>query len=173
MWVLCYVNIQTEINDWFIALTSHMIIVAHQRYYQCLAIFPSVYNYFHEKWRKKSTGLFLWTIALLVLNGAIISVAWFSTRYMEGYNHYNVETGEENPVSSQHNFTFLSQYFVLTFNIFLWCGMLPFHRFSSTGVRIHRRNAFQCCCIVILLVRTILGSVLHHWNFPCLPLRCV
>lgn len=75
------------------------IIAENQRYYQCLAFFPSVYNYFFEKWRKKTTGLFLWTLALLVLNIIILMTAWFSMRYLEGYNHFDVESGEPNPVS--------------------------------------------------------------------------
>lgn len=105
-----------------------------QRYYQCLAVFPSVYNYFYEKWRKKSTGLFLWTLSLLLLNGAIVSAAWFSTRYMEGYNHYNVETGEKNLVSSQHNLLIL---ITIRCTHFQDLTVMCFHLFSSTVIRIH------------------------------------
>eukprot|EP00804_Cyclotella_cryptica_P020769 CCRYP_016601-RB/>CCRYP_016601-RB protein AED:0.06 eAED:0.06 QI:244/1/1/1/0.75/0.76/13/968/1468 len=86
-------------------------------YYLCLAFFPSVYNYFCEKWRKKTTGLFIWIVSLLLINGVIIMTAWFSLRYLQGYNHYNIETGEPNPPSEYTN-GMPSNVAVLTFYLF-------------------------------------------------------
>jgi len=65
-------------------------------YYQCLAIFPATYNFLFNRMRKNVKGLLSLIIGLLVLNAAIIAVAWFTMKNGEGFNHYNEATGEAN-----------------------------------------------------------------------------
>mmetsp|Transcript_99 Transcript_99/g.175 ORF Transcript_99/g.175 Transcript_99/m.175 type:complete len:1042 (+) Transcript_99:354-3479(+) len=72
-------------------------------YYQCLALYPVVYNYFIKKVRKKTALLLVWSIGLQVLNAVILATAWFSMRNGKGYNHYDVETGKTNDPSDYTN----------------------------------------------------------------------
>jgi hypothetical protein len=85
-------------------------------YYQCLAIFPSLYNYFFNRLRGNVKYLLRSLTALLLLNYAIVLVPWFLTRNAAGYNHVDQETGmpnpleEYNPSASLHNQAILSFY---------------------------------------------------------------
>ena len=85
-------------------------------YFQCLAIFPAVYNYIFNRFRSNTKSLVRYLAALLLLNYAIVLVPWFLTKHVEGYNHYNKGTGlpnpltEYNPEASLHNQAILSFY---------------------------------------------------------------
>jgi hypothetical protein len=82
-------------------------------YYQCLAIFPAMYNAMFHGMRKNVRLLLQVLAALMVLNVAIVISAWYGWKDADGYNHYNPATGEENPVeehndASVHNISVLS-----------------------------------------------------------------
>jgi len=86
-------------------------------YYQCLALFPVTYNFLFNKTRKNIKLLLLLIIGLLVLNAAIISVAWFTMKGGEGFGHYDAITGKKN---SPEDYTdgALSNIYVLSFYLF-------------------------------------------------------
>jgi len=65
-------------------------------YYQCLAIFPSTYNFLFNRMRKNVKALLSLIIGLLVLNAVIITVAWYTMKDGQGFNHYDEFTGEAN-----------------------------------------------------------------------------
>jgi hypothetical protein len=84
-------------------------------YYQCLAIFPAMYNALFNGARKNVRLLLQVIVALMVLNAAILVGAWYGWKDAEGYNHYNPVTGLNNPVeeyndASGHNAGVLSFY---------------------------------------------------------------
>jgi len=72
-------------------------------YYQCLAVFPAMYNYLFLKTRKHLGFLVKTMFWLQVLNAIILVAAWFSMRKAPGYNHYDPETGEANDPSEYDN----------------------------------------------------------------------
>jgi acyl-CoA synthetase (AMP-forming)/AMP-acid ligase II len=72
-------------------------------YYQCLAVFPAMYNYLFTKARKNLKFLLKLMFWLQVLNGIILVAGWFSMRSGPSYNHYNPETGQKNPPEEYDN----------------------------------------------------------------------
>lgn len=83
-------------------------------YYQCLMIFPAVYNYL-ATWRSDTRRYSLMLVALFLLNFAILLVTWFVSKDNEGYNHYDETTGLKNDADAhedahKHNVTILSWY---------------------------------------------------------------
>lgn len=84
-------------------------------FYQCLTIFPSMYNAFYNRTKKRTKLLLTIMASLMMLNYIVLLVVWFVSRSAEGYNHLNLETGESNPVEeytdgSLHNALILSFY---------------------------------------------------------------
>jgi len=57
-------------------------------YYQCIALFPTLYNSLYRK-RKEKFVLLVVLVALLSLNFGTLATAWFLAKDAEGYNHYN------------------------------------------------------------------------------------
>jgi hypothetical protein len=83
-------------------------------YYQCLMIFPALYNLL-AKWRSNVKKFLYTLVLLLVFNLALLLVTWFATKDYEGYNHFDEVTGEKNDVNDfedghQHNISVLSWY---------------------------------------------------------------
>jgi len=84
-------------------------------YYQCLMIFPAMYNGL-SKWRSETKKFVIVLMALFVLNFVILIVTWFASKDYQGYNHYDVATGDKNSVDlynedgHKHNVTLLSWY---------------------------------------------------------------
>lgn len=83
-------------------------------YYQCLMIFPALYNRL-ANYRSNVKVYFYTLISLLVANLALLLTTWFVSKDYEGYNHYDESTGEANDVgeyedASAHNATILSWY---------------------------------------------------------------
>jgi hypothetical protein len=66
-------------------------------YYQCLGLFPLIYNAFFRARKRK--GLLLKIIAgLILLSYAIVLVPWFTVRHLEVHTHYineNVQSATE------------------------------------------------------------------------------
>jgi peptidoglycan/LPS O-acetylase OafA/YrhL len=62
-------------------------------YYQCLAIFPTLYNVFYRH-RRRKVWLACVLAALLLLNMAILLGFWFLVKDTPGYNHFDSETGK-------------------------------------------------------------------------------
>ena len=67
-------------------------------YYQCLMIFPAMYNMLMRSRSNTKTYLFI-IIVLLILNTALILGTWFAANDSDGYNHYDKVSGEKNIVS--------------------------------------------------------------------------
>lgn len=84
-------------------------------YYQCLMIFPAMYNGL-SKWRSETKKFVVVLMALFVLNFVILIVTWFASKDYQGYNHYDVATGDKNSADlynedgHKHNVTLLSWY---------------------------------------------------------------
>jgi hypothetical protein len=70
-------------------------------YYQCLAAFPALYNYFFAR-RKQKNFLLCTMVSLWVFNAVLCCSIWFATKDETGYLHYDPETGEKND-ESEHN----------------------------------------------------------------------
>lgn len=64
-------------------------------YYQCLMIFPSMYNKLFE-WRGNTSRFILSIFVLLYTDYVIQIVTWFSLRHGESYYFYDPVTGEKN-----------------------------------------------------------------------------
>ena len=84
-------------------------------FFQCLAIFPALYNALFNGARKNARLLLQVIVALMVLNVVIICGAWFGWKDKDGYKHYDPATGEKNNVeeyndASAHNIAVLSFY---------------------------------------------------------------
>jgi len=83
-------------------------------YYQCLMIFPVLYNRL-AKWRSNVRKYLITLVSLLMLNLVLLLVTWFVTKDYEGYNHYDEATGLKNDPNSyqdahKHNVTILAWY---------------------------------------------------------------
>jgi hypothetical protein len=72
-------------------------------YYQCLAIFPAMYNYLFIKTRKNLPLLLKLMVGVQVLNALILISGWFSLRNGPSYNHYDGHTGEKNEQSDYND----------------------------------------------------------------------
>jgi len=72
-------------------------------YYQCLAVFPAMYNWLFLKTRKRTGYLMKVMIFLQILNAIILVAAWFSMKSAPSYNHYDADTGEKNDESEYDN----------------------------------------------------------------------
>jgi len=72
-------------------------------YYQCLAVFPAMYNYLFLKTRKNFALLMKLMIFCQVLNLVILVAAWFSMNSLASFNHYDPDTGKKNPASEYEN----------------------------------------------------------------------
>lgn len=57
-------------------------------YYQCLAVFPALYNFLFRRVRKNTKLLLSMIVGLLVLNAGIIAAAWLTMRDGQGFHHY-------------------------------------------------------------------------------------
>ena len=69
-------------------------------YYQCLTIFPAMYNYLFKA--RTLIHLFLKIIFFLqVLNATILVCAWLSMRSGPSYNHFNLNEEVNDP--SEYN----------------------------------------------------------------------
>ena len=66
-------------------------------YYQCLMIFPALYNLL-AKWRGNMKKFLYTLVLLLVFNLTLLSVTWSATKDYAGYNHFDEVTGEKNDV---------------------------------------------------------------------------
>lgn len=66
-------------------------------YYQCLAVFPAMYNWLFSKTRKRLGYLVKVMVFLQVLNALVMVAAWYSMKSAPSFNHYDSETGEPNP----------------------------------------------------------------------------
>ena len=69
-------------------------------YYQCLMIFPAMYNKLYN-WRSQTRFYVKMVIGLLLLNYFIVLLTWFLFKGGPGYNHYD-EDGNLNSVD-QHS----------------------------------------------------------------------
>ncbi len=83
-------------------------------YYQCLMIFPALYNRL-AKSRSNVKKYFYILVSLLVANLIILLSTWYISKDYEGYNHYDKTTGAKNDVGSYndgsgHNAAILSWY---------------------------------------------------------------
>jgi hypothetical protein len=72
-------------------------------YYQCLAVFPAMYNYLFSNARKNLRFLLKLMAGVQVLNIVILTTGWFSLRHGPSYNHYDRYTGEQNEQSEYDN----------------------------------------------------------------------
>ena len=72
-------------------------------YYQCLAIFPAMYNYLFIKTRKNLPLLLKLMVGVQVLNVLILISGWFSLQNGPSYNHYDAHTGEKNEQSDYND----------------------------------------------------------------------
>ena len=83
-------------------------------YYQCLMVFPVVYNAL-AKWRS-NVRMYLSTLAaLFALNVFLLLLTWLVSKDYKGYNHYDEVTGLKNDPDSyedahKHNATILAWY---------------------------------------------------------------
>jgi hypothetical protein len=83
-------------------------------YYQCLMVFPSLYNRL-TSWRSCTKKYLLILIGLLVLNTIILVTTWFVSKDYRGYNHYDEFTGTKTSMelredASKHNAGVLAWY---------------------------------------------------------------
>lgn len=149
-------------------------------YYQCLLIFPVLYNNL-LKWRGKTRRFMQLLVGLLVANFVLLIVTWFLVKDANGYNHYDDTTGEKNFVyeptkgASTDNRTILgwylfSPFWMLHFAVgactaFLYDAYRPAEK---TNVRIWGYVADGCTLamliwsICIVSVITIKGAILMH-----------
>jgi len=86
-------------------------------YYQCLAIFPSMYNKLYMKARKNTRLLLKIIIFFMALNYLVLLVPWFILKNSGGYNHYDIETGEKNSVENYTDGS-LQNAWILSFYLF-------------------------------------------------------
>ena len=62
-------------------------------FYQCLMIFPALYNTLQAK-RGDKKALWMWCVGSLLWNLLLMLVMWFAVKdHSEGYGHYNKTTG--------------------------------------------------------------------------------
>ncbi len=94
-------------------------------YYQCLMIFPHLYNLL-LKWRGQSSR-FLWmTIFLMGVNYIILFSTWVVVKDARGYEHYDTVTGEKNAVNEYNENAFWHNSIVLGWFLFSPFWMLYF-----------------------------------------------
>lgn len=86
-------------------------------YYQCLMIFPVIYNLLLTK-RGNICNYFVMLVSLLLLNTAFLVITWFSVKDMVGYNIYDNETGEKNSIDEYRNDAFMDNAIVLGWYLF-------------------------------------------------------
>ena len=71
-------------------------------YYQCLMIFPTVYNCL-AKWRSNTTIYFSIIATILIFDQVLLWGTWFISKDYKGYNHYAEGTGIENDPDVRHD----------------------------------------------------------------------
>jgi len=62
-------------------------------YYQCLALFPSLYNWMYTQ-RGKSSALLAVMCGLVAFNTALLLGFWFGVKDANGYSHFDSTTGK-------------------------------------------------------------------------------
>lgn len=99
-------------------------------YYQCLAIFPAMYNYLFIKTRKNLPLLLKCMVGMQALNVVILTTAWIFLRHGPSYRHVDGYTGEKNEQSEYDNAygsdPVVSNIYILFFYLFSPCWMLYF-----------------------------------------------
>lgn len=103
-------------------------------YYQCLMIFPAMYNKM-TTWRNKKETLTNLMGILQCVNFFILLLTWFLFENYPGYNHYNAN-GDKNETSEYTDGTtgnwiglgwyLFSPFWMVYFVIGTLCGFLPF-----------------------------------------------
>lgn len=91
-------------------------------YYQCLMIFPAMYNKFYQ-WRGNAKRFIVLLFVFLILNYVLLIATWFPLRDGPGYNHYDRETGERNSVEDYNED---KDAFMLNAKILGWYLFSPF-----------------------------------------------
>jgi len=86
-------------------------------YYQCLAMFPVMYNFLYNRVRGSTILLLKVLTGLLILNYVILAAAWFPMKDGSGYNHYNQDTNERNSAEN-YNDGELTNAIALSFYLF-------------------------------------------------------
>jgi len=94
-------------------------------YYQCLMVFPMMYNYFLKN-RGNAKKYLMILISLLVLNAAFLSITWFSVKDKADYNIYNEETGKKNAYDEYNESAAMDNAIVLGWYLFSPFWMLYF-----------------------------------------------
>jgi len=94
-------------------------------YYQCLMVFPMMYNSL-LKMRGNTRKYFMLLISLLVLNAAFLAITWFSVKDKAGYNVYDEKTGEKKGVEDYNKDAFVDNAIVLGWYLFSPFWMLYF-----------------------------------------------
>lgn len=72
-------------------------------YYQCLVVFPAMYNYLFLKTRRNLKLLCSLMAFCQILNAVILVVAWFAMKGQPTFNHYDPDTGEKLDASEYDN----------------------------------------------------------------------
>jgi hypothetical protein len=104
-------------------------------YYQCLAFFPSAYNVFFNRMRKKTRPLITVIISLMLLNVAILVAGWFILNDAQPYKDGDYETAKNWNIGilSYYLFgPFWALYFVIgTATAFLYDAYRPAERHNA------------------------------------------
>jgi len=94
-------------------------------YYQCLMIFPALYNKL-LKWRGNASKFLLLISCLLGMNYVFLLGAWFGIKGARGYEHYDPLTLEGNPSVAYNTDAFIPNTIVLGWYLFSPFWMLYF-----------------------------------------------
>lgn len=104
-------------------------------YFQCLAIFPIMYNFMFSRMRKKVQPLLSLLVTLLLLNTAMVATAWLTMKDGQGFNYSDDPDGSVNStyVLSYYLFgPFWILYFVIgACTAFLYDAYRPAERHSA------------------------------------------
>jgi len=94
-------------------------------YYQCLLVFPSLYNYMLKK-RGETRRYFRMLVFLLILNCIFLVLTWILVKDVKSYNIYNAKTGKKNESAEYNEKAFLDNAIVLGWYLFSPFWMLYF-----------------------------------------------
>lgn len=93
-------------------------------YYQCLMIFPAMYNKLFS-WRGNGKRFVLLLVVLMILNYALLLSTWFSLKDGPSYNHYDKD-GNPNDVSEYNEDAFMLNAQILGWYLFSPFWMIYF-----------------------------------------------
>lgn len=91
---------------WFLAM-----------YYQCLMVFPLIYNFLLK--RRGNIQMYLGLmVTLLVVNVAFLIITWYNVKDAAGYNMYDAETGDAKSMDEYNSNAFVNNAIVLGWYLF-------------------------------------------------------